>query len=319
MQKKNLILIVCGAVVVLAILLLIIYLAKGGSTDIKDIAGGKNVQELEKPTLELAAYPTEETEDSVEISIIASIGGNDEIASVTTPDGNTTGYTPDKKFTVRENGDYSFTIKASNGEEVTKTITINNIITISADNPYIPDGFTHVDGTDVTSGFTIQDKSGNQYVWVPVSSGTPIRTAPSDKYLEDDYTASALNNSIAKYYGFYIAKYEASKDTVNGIVVAKSVGAAIPWTNVSYGDAYEASKNTSIAYNYIGVKTALVNSYAWDTALSWINNSVTNYSTSRNYGNYSNQILPAGSTESDVVNRNFRYGRKCKRMDNRKI
>ena len=37
MQKKPLVLIICGIVVALAIILLIIYLAKGGSTDIKDI------------------------------------------------------------------------------------------------------------------------------------------------------------------------------------------------------------------------------------------------------------------------------------------
>ncbi|MBR1540832.1 MAG: SUMF1/EgtB/PvdO family nonheme iron enzyme [Clostridia bacterium] len=302
MQKKPLILIVCGAVVVFAIILLVVYLAKGGSTDIKDIAAGKNVQELESPTIELSAYPVEETEGSVEISVVASIGGKNEILSITTPDGNTTGYTSDKKFTVKENGEYSFTVRASNGQETTKSINIENIITISADNPYIPDGFSHVDGTEVDTGFVIQDKWGNQYVWVPVETGSLIRTAPSDKYLEDDYTASAFNNSVAKYYGFYIAKYESSKDTVNGIVVSKSVEGEIPWKNVTYDDAFNAARNTATAYNYIGVKTALVNSYAWDTALNWMNNAVTNYSTSRSYGNYSNQILPTGSTESDIVN-----------------
>ena len=45
-----------------------------------------------------------------------------------------------------------------------------------------------------------------------------------------------------------------------------------------------------------------MNSYAWDTALSWMNNNVTNYSTSRNFGNYSNQILATGATEADIVN-----------------
>ena len=302
MLKKPLILIVCGAVVVFAIILLVVYLAKGGSTDIKDIAAGKNVQELESPIIELSAYPVEETEGSVEISVVASIGGKNEILSITTPDGNTTGYTSDKKFTVKENGEYSFTVRASNGQETTKSINIGNIITISADNPYVPDGFSHVDGTEVDTGFVIQDKWGNQYVWVPVETGSLIRTAPSDKYLEDDYTASAFNNSVAKYYGFYIAKYESSKDTVNGIVVSKSVEGEIPWKNVTYDDAFNAARNTATAYNYIGVKTALVNSYAWDTALNWMNTAVTNYSTSRSYGNYSNQILPTGSTESDIVN-----------------
>ena len=137
---------------------------------------------------------------------------------------------------------------------------------------------------------------------MPVESGTPERTAPSDKYLEDNYTASSLNNSIGKYYGFYIARYESSRDSVNGLVISKSVKGSIPWSNVSYNDAFDASKNTAIAYDYIGVKTALVNSYAWDTALAWMDKSVTNYSSSKNYGNYSSQILTTGETESDIVN-----------------
>lgn len=302
MQKKPMILIICGAVVILAIILLIVYLAKGGSTDIADINPGKNTQQLEAPVVTLSAYPEEETDGDVEISVLATIGAGHEIVSLTTPDGRTTGYTPDRKYTVSENGEYSFIAKANNGQETTATITINNISKLSADNPYIPDGFKHIEGTEVDTGFVIEDESGNQYVWVPVESGTPTRVPPSDKYYEDDYTASSLTNSVAKYYGFYIARYEASKDTVNGIVVAKSVSGEIPWSNVTYDDANSAAKNTADAYNYIGVKTALINSYAWDTALSWINTTTTNYSTSRTYGNYSNKILATGETDSDIVN-----------------
>jgi len=302
MQKKHMILIGCGAVVVFSIILLIVYLATGGSTDIKDVSGGKKVKETEKPTIALSSYPMEETEGDVTITIFAQMSDGSEIMSVTTPDGKTVGYTANTTYKVSENGIYEFTVKASNGEETTGTIDIQNIIKISADNPYIPDGFTHIEGTNVDTGFVIQDKDGNEYVWVPVETGKPIRNQPSDKYLEDDATASALTNSIAKYYGFYIARYEASKDNVNGIVVAKSIKGEIPWSNVTYNDAYDAAKNTATAYNYVGVKTALINSYAWDTTLEWINESVVNYSTSREYGNYTNQILGTGLTEKDIVN-----------------
>ena len=301
MQKKPLVLIVCGAIVVFAIILLIIYLAKGGSTDIKDLTA-KKPENLDEPKIVLSAYPEEKTDGDVEISIDATIAAGNEISSITTPDGKTIGYSPDKKYTVKRNGDYTFTVRASNGKEATATIHIDNIVQISADNPYIPEGFKHVEGTEVETGFVIEDVGGNQYVWVPVESGTPVRTAPSDKYLEDNYTASALNNSVAKYYGFYIARYESSTETVNGIVVAKSVKGAKPWSNVNYDDAFNAARNTATAYNYVDVKTALMNSYAWDTALNWMNDSVTNYSTARTYGNYSNQVLPTGTTESDIVN-----------------
>ena len=36
--------------------------------------------------------------------------------------------------------------------------------------------------------------------------------------------------------------------------------------------------------------------------MDWINSSVTNYSTARTYGNYSNQVLTTGATSSDIVN-----------------
>ncbi len=303
MQKKPLILIICGAVVILAIILLVVYLAKGGSTDIKDIASS-NKQETEVgiPNVTLSAYPLEETDGSVEISINATSKDGYEITSITTPDGKTTGYNPDKKYTVYDNGDYSFTVTSSNGKTKTETITISNISKISSDNPYIPEGFKHIEETEVATGFTIEDKSGNQYVWVPVETGTLTRNQPSDKYTEDNYTASAFVNSVGKYYGFYIGKYEASKETVNGMLVAKTVKGSIPWANINYNDAFDASINTATAYNYIGVKTALVNSYAWDTTLNWLNGSVTNYSSSRSYGNYTNQILGTGLTENDIVN-----------------
>ena len=35
-------------------------------------------------------------------------------------------------------------------------------------NPYLPEGFTKVGGTSLSNGYTIQDRKGNQYVWVEV-------------------------------------------------------------------------------------------------------------------------------------------------------
>ena len=302
MQKKPIVLIICGALAVLAIVLLVVYLVSGGSTDIKNNKSDEGTDEAGIPQLTLEAYPEEETENNVEISVIATVGDGNEIVSVTTPDGRTTGYSSDKTYNVSKNGEYTFTVTASNGKTVTKTIKIENIIAISADNPYIPDGFKHIDETEVDTGFVIEDESGNQYVWVPVENGIAVREPLSDNYIEDDNTASAFTNSVAKYYGFYIARYEASKDTVNGMTVAKSVSDVIPWSNVNYKTAYSSAKNTAIAYNYTGVKTALINSYAWDTTLNWLNESVTNYSTARTYGNYSNQILKTGETDTDIIN-----------------
>ena len=48
--------------------------------------------------------------------------------------------------------------------------------------------------------------------------------------------------------------------------------------------------------------TQLINSYAWDTTLAWLNKRVKNYSTSLNYGNYTGTVRNTGQTETDIIN-----------------
>ena len=287
MQKKPII-IICVAVVVLAVVMLVVYLAKGGSTDPKEIM--KQNKKGTSADLSFSYYPTEETDKNVTIYIEAKPKNNDQIQSIILPDGKEVGYEPDKTYTVSENGKYEFSVKTVNGAITTKSIQISNIVRVSADDPYIPDGFTHVEGTEVDTGYVIKDAAGNEYVWVPVKSGKMTR-ATNDQYTEDDPTSNGLYNSVATYYGFYIGRYEASRENVNGLTIARSVKGAIPWTNVTYQDAYTASTNIVDAYDYKNVKTALINSYAWDTTLEWLNSTKINYSTNTSLGNYSGTIL----------------------------
>ena len=48
--------------------------------------------------------------------------------------------------------------------------------------------------------------------------------------------------------------------------------------------------------------TQLINSYAWDTTLAWLNKRVKNYSSSLNYGNYTGTVRNTGQTETDIIN-----------------
>ena len=41
--------------------------------------------------------------------------------------------------------------------------------------PPVPSGFSHVDGTEINSGYVIQDGDGNQFVWVPVDKNQKIK------------------------------------------------------------------------------------------------------------------------------------------------
>jgi hypothetical protein len=299
MQKK-LVLIICIVVVIIALVLLAVYLMNGGSSDPSDIISS-NVS-INKPEVTISQEPEDTTDSSVTIYVTASITGSDEIKSITLPNKQVV-KNDSTSYEVTKNGEYTFIITSKNGATTEKSITIDNISDISANNPYIPNGFTHIEGTEVETGYVIEDEAGNQYVWVPVETGALLRNNEgNNEFAEIDTTATALCNSVTKYYGFYIARYEASKGSQNGTDIAKSVEGEIPWSNVTYEEAYNAALNTATGYDYSGVKTALVNSYAWDTTLSWLNTSVQNYSTNTSYGNYSGTILRAGETSNDQVN-----------------
>lgn len=298
MKKKSSIVIVLFLIVLITIILLSIYFVKSKSSNKNDVI--KSNIELAEPKVELSVEPNDRESEIVTI-YIKSIE-NSKIETITLPDGKVV-TSSEAKYKVTKNGEYSFIVKSNKGISVTKTITIDNIKEISSNKPYIPYGFTHIDGTEVDTGYVIQDSRGNQFVWVPVSTGSLIRnTDGNDEYAEIDNTATGLYNSVSKYYGFYIARYEASKTEIEGESVAASQYGTMPWTNVEYNEAYEAAQKAGLLYGYSEVRTAIVNSYAWDTTLEWINESFSNYSTNTNYGNYTGVVLETGTTSNDEVN-----------------
>ena len=95
-----------------------------------------------------------------------------------------------------------------------ESIYANNgefLISDTTSGQYIPTGFTHVSGTDLNNGYTIQDSKGNQYVWVEVpqttkvygTSGLKITDFTTDEYteIEDDlrtYTSAYRSDTSYK-------------------------------------------------------------------------------------------------------------------------
>ena len=64
--------------------------------------------------------------------------------------------------------------------------------TVSNRNPYLPKGFRKVSGTTLDNGYTIQDSTGNQYVWVEVPKKTevyPTAGLEITEFTESEYTA----------------------------------------------------------------------------------------------------------------------------------
>ena len=171
-----------------------------------------------------------------------------------------------------------------------------------SDNPYIPKGFSYLEG-EVDSGYTIEDSYGNQYVWVPVKSGAVKRSNESNSnYEEKSSSALELVNSAGQNHGFYVAKYEASSNEIDGNETIASVNGKYPINNITFIEASGMCSEVSKIYNYKDCRTAIMNSYAWDTMLKWIDNSNEGYSSSTDCGNYSNEISKTGETESDIKN-----------------
>ena len=241
--------------------------------------------------------------ESVDILVEGFTDDEEGITSIILPDGQNV-YVSEYSYTVNTNGTYSFSVVGKNGMITQDSIEVTNIKTISAKDPYIPNGFHHIEGSYIDSGYVIEDDVGNQFVWVPVENGQVSRNTNDSIYEEESNSASGLINSAARYYGFYVARFESSAYEIgDGGVVAASLPNVAPWTGINNKEAEDACIAMSTVFRYgDNYDTQLINSYAWDTTLAWLNKRVKNYSSSLNYGNYTGTIKNTGQTETDIIN-----------------
>lgn len=143
--------------------------------------------------------------------------------------------------------------------------------------PYIPEGFSYVEG-EWNSGFVIQDKDENQYVWVPCTNKNEIlenvekldrKNFSLDPFISKDicinegsekFIISSLENG-----GFYISRFEIGIE--NNKYVSKS-GMKI-LSNITKKEALNVVNEMKTSE---GVNYELINGYAYDTTLAWIKN-----------------------------------------------
>lgn len=187
--------------------------------------------------------------------------------------------------------------------------------------PPIPDGYSHVEGKWNT-GFVIQDKLGNQYVWIPVgalpSNGTLDGKHFTEKfgrrnYQNDEFSQSDFHEdmdekqlkSVQKYGGFYISRYTISKSK-NG--KPASVKGAMPWINIDFPDAVKESMKFG---------QGIVQSHLWygaecDSILEWLKETGKSHKEiaedSTSWGNYWNcknspeKVVETGSRKEWYAN-----------------
>ena len=199
----------------------------------------------------------------------------------------------------------------------------------------VPKGFrfSKDSATIVEDGIVIEDKNGNQFVWIPAKTGEgiTIHTTLGDNTIIYKRTPYNINftrgeidgttkseiiyysvtdmynrfieamqvdekNSVDTYGGYYIGRFEmgdkesteskvmrsASSGSSNTVTVKKNQA---PYNYITYSEGKNLVENMSNVYGYDAI-TKLVSSYAWDTAISFMQLKNSDYGASSQEGNY---------------------------------
>ena len=221
-------------------------------------------------------------------------------------------------YAVTANGTYTFTVTGTvNGKSYTKNVSVtvkqfkdvyeymqtNTKVTYSDGEVWIPEGFKVAEdsASTVQGGVVIEDKDGNQFVWVPVATLADYKRTWYTGYDSFSEYSEALpedeKTSVERYKGFYIGRYEAgdkestvaktlrSSNDVTKTVTIKANQA--PYNYVTRTEAVSLAEGFATKQGY-KAKTKLVSSYAWDTTIAFLQKVNSDYGSSSEEGNYSN-------------------------------
>ncbi len=185
----------------------------------------------------------------------------------------------------------------------------NDTKNYSYKNPVIPKGFKAVDSDSAkwkyvdtslkevagwNNGLIIEDiYNGNQFVWVPcylettgLKNGATVSYEKNTNFAKDSevenisVTSEQEIEQIAKYGGFYVARYEsgitsvsttqsALENDVNTVVPVSKFGSKI-WNYISYENCYTVSQNMiNDSDKYGETQSGLITGTQWDTIMKW--------------------------------------------------
>ncbi len=188
-----------------------------------------------------------------------------------------------EKFVLEAEKDITFEVSEGTSGELIIRIATANVYSTNYVNPPIPEGYKHVCG-EWNNGFVIERCSdGSQFVWIPVgsldSNGTldgehfsekfGRRNYMNDEFSDDEFN-EALNDelleqleSVKKYGGFYISRYNISKSSAGK---PQSVKGVMPWVNINFDDA---KKIASTIEDNEAVKSHLTFGAEYDSVMEW--------------------------------------------------
>ena len=140
-----------------------------------------------------------------------------------------------------------------------------------------PDILTDIDTDDtaIQAGFTAKVATGTE------EAKTALKVMAES--LVQDY--SDMIESIAKYKGFYIGRYELSTKTENGKTIGIEQKDKISQTETSWYELYKYSKNIAGSEN---MQTRMIWGCQWDVTCKWLEDHNYDINNSSAWGNYSN-------------------------------
>ena len=228
-------------------------------------------------------------------------------------------------YAVTKNGTYTFTVTGTvNGKSYTKNVSVtvnqfkdvyeymqtNTKVTYSDGEVWVPEGFKVADdsASTVQGGVVIEDKDGNQFVWVPVATLADYKRTWYTEYDSFSSYSEALpedeKTSVERYKGFYIGRYEAgdkestgttkatfrtsSSDASNSVTIKAD---QVPYNYVTRTQAVSLAEGFATKQGY-KAKTKLVSSYAWDTTIAFLQKVNSDYGNSSEEGNYKDTTFP---------------------------
>ena len=224
-------------------------------------------------------------------------------------------------YAVTKNGTYTFTVTGTiNGKSYTKNVsaTVNQFkdvyeymqtntkVTYLDGDVWIPEGFkiSKDSASTVQGGVVIEDKDGNQFVWVPVATIADYKRTWYTGYDSFSDYSEALpedeKTSVETYKGFYIGRYEAgdkenteaktfrsSNDVIKTVTIKANQA---PYNNVRRTQAVSLAEGFATKQGY-KAKTKLVSSYAWDTTIAFLQKVNSDYGSSSEEGNYNDKTF----------------------------
>ena len=204
----------------------------------------------------------------------------------------------------------------------------------------VPEGFKVTEDADkVTDGIVIEDKLGNQFVWIPVKSESEYvrntsyaNTNVSPKsYTDKGYLPEGIQPDLAgattdaqigekneqaereavvNAGGFYISRYEAGKEGKDKLLSKKR---ATVWVDIAQEDMKTTTKTM---YNTAHVKSALCSGIQWDMVMKFVDGKNDGTGKVFDVGTYSDTrhtetLKTSGQIEADRVSNIYDLEGNC--------